>query len=115
MPFASSLTPPPHPPQVRADSRIIEPDDQWKRNLRGRIERDLKHMVDEAQTVRYAILNSQPPESSRERAQHEFEESMAKIRSLAQDQFNSQLRLEMTEREAEAKKHEEARRRKEEV
>ena len=55
-------------------------------------------MIEEAQTVRDAILNSQPSESSRERAQREFEESVNNIRSLAQEQFNSQLRLEMNER-----------------
>ncbi|KAH9962247.1 hypothetical protein BC827DRAFT_1130692, partial [Russula dissimulans] len=95
---APAPTPPPHPPPVRTDGRVLEPDEQWKTDLRRRVEHDLRHMVEEAQTVRDAIFNSQPPESSRERAQREFEESMNNIRSLAQEQFNSQLRLEMTER-----------------
>ncbi|KAI9507279.1 hypothetical protein F5148DRAFT_999632, partial [Russula earlei] len=95
---ASTLTPPQHPPPVRTDGRLVEPDEPWKADLRKRIEHDLRHMVEDAQTVRDAILNSQPPESSRERAHREFEESMNNIRSLAQEQFNSQLRSEMSER-----------------
>src|SRR5712672_1009621 len=95
---APAPTPPPHPPPIHTDSRVLEPDEQWKADLRRRVEHELRHMVEEARTVRDAILNSQPPESSRERAQREFEESMNNIRSLAQESFNSQLCLEMNER-----------------
>src|SRR5712671_5760272 len=95
---APAPTPPPHPPPIHTDSRVLEPDEQWKADLRRRVEHELRHMVEEARTVRDAIFNSQPPESSRERAQREFEESMNNIRSLAQEQFTSQLRLEMNER-----------------
>ncbi|KAH9962244.1 hypothetical protein BC827DRAFT_1130773 [Russula dissimulans] len=94
----SALAPAPHPPPVCTDSRVLEPDEQWKADLPKRILNDLRHMVEEAQRVRDAILNSQPSESSRERTQREFEESMNNIRSLAQEQFNSQLCWEITKR-----------------
>src|SRR5712671_5755520 len=90
--------PAPSPPPVSADSRIVGPSERWKADLRKRIKHDLRHMVEEAQTIRDAILNSQPPESSRERAQREFEEIMNNVRSLARERFNSQLRLEMIKR-----------------
>ena len=95
---APAPTPPPHPPPVRTDTRPIEPDEQWKTELRRRIELSLRHMVEDAQTVRDTILSSQPSEGSRERAQREYEESMNNIRMLAQDEFNRELRIEMSER-----------------
>jgi len=85
-------------PPVRTDSRPIEPDEQWKADLRRRIEHSLRHMVEDAQNVRDTILNSQPSESSYERARHEYEDSMNNIRMLAQDEFNRELRIEMSER-----------------
>ena len=87
------------PPPIRtADIHLIEPDEQWKADLRRRIEHGLRHMVKDAQTVRDTILNSQPSESSRERVQREYEESMNNIRTLAQEEFNRSLRTEMSER-----------------
>jgi hypothetical protein len=93
-------TPPPVLPPVRTtDPRPgVEPDEQWKDDLRKRIEHGLRGMVEDAQTVRDTILSSQPSESSRERAQLEYEKSMNAIRTLAQDEFNRQFRLEMSER-----------------
>src|SRR5713226_3119402 len=92
------MPPPPHPPPVPTDTRILEPDEQWKANLRKRIEHDLLHTVEGAQIVRDTILNSQPSESSRVRAQRDYEESMNNIRMLAQEEFNRILRQEMSER-----------------
>jgi len=94
---ASAPTPPPLPP-VRTDTRVVEPDDQWKADLRKRIEHGLLHMVEDAQIVRDSILNSQSSESSRERAQRAYEESMNNIRTLAQDEFTRLLRQEIYER-----------------
>jgi hypothetical protein len=92
------MPPPPHPPPAPTDTRILEPDEQWKASLRKRIEHGLLHMVEEAQIVRDTILNSQPSESSRVRAQRDYEESMNNIRTLAQEEFNRILRQEMSER-----------------
>src|SRR5260370_40088227 len=92
------MPPPPHPPPVPTDTRILEPDEQWNANLRKRIEHDLLRMVECAQIVRHTILNSQPSESSRMRAQRDYEESMNNIRMLAQEEFNRILRQEMSER-----------------
>jgi hypothetical protein len=94
---APAPTPPPPPPPVRTDI-VVEPDDQWKADLRKRIEHDLLHMVEDAQVVRDTILNSQPSEGSRERAHRDFEESMNNIRTLAQEEFTRLLRQEMSER-----------------
>src|SRR6266851_1055448 len=95
---ASAPTPPPPPPPVRTDTRLVEPDEQWKADLRRHIEHSLRHMVEDAQNVRDTILNSQPSESSRENAHRAYEESMINIRTLAQEEFNRQLRTEMSER-----------------
>ncbi|KAF8502724.1 hypothetical protein F5888DRAFT_1607704, partial [Russula emetica] len=94
---ASAPTPPP-PPPIRTDTRVVEPDEQWKADLRKRIEHDLLHMVEDAQIVHNTILNSQPSGSSRERARRDYEESMNNIRTLAQDEFTRLLRREMSER-----------------
>ncbi|KAI0279544.1 hypothetical protein BC826DRAFT_945591, partial [Russula brevipes] len=95
---ASAPTPPPPPPPVRADPGAVEPDEQWKAEVRKRIEDGLRIMVKEAQTVRGTILNSHPSESSRELALSNYEKSMNDIRTLAQDEFIRQLRIEMSER-----------------
>ena len=94
---ASAPTPPP-PPPLRTDNRVVEPDEQWKADLRKRIEHSLLHMVEDAQIVRDTILGSQPSENSRERAQREYEKSMDNIRTLAQEEFTRRLREEMSER-----------------
>ncbi|KAI0299217.1 hypothetical protein BC826DRAFT_950641, partial [Russula brevipes] len=92
--LASAPTP---PPPVRTDTRAIEPNEQWKAELRKRIEDGLRNMVEEAQTVRDTVLNSQPSESSRELALSDYETSMNSIRMLAQEEFNRLLRIEMFE------------------
>jgi hypothetical protein len=97
MPSASAPTPPP-PPPVRTDTRVLELDDQWKADLRKRIEHDLLHMVEDAQIVRDTILGSHPSESSRERARRDYEESMNNIQSLAQEEFTRWYLQEMSER-----------------
>jgi len=86
------------PPPIRPDSRPLEPNEQWKADLRRSIEFAFRHMVEDAQNVRDTILNSQSSESSRERAHREYEESMNNIRMLAQEEFNRGLRIEMSER-----------------
>jgi hypothetical protein len=93
---ASAPTPP--PPPIRIDTRVLEPDEQWKADLRKRIEHDLIHMVESAKIVRDTILNSQPTESSRERAERDYVESMNNIRTLAQEEFTRELRREVSER-----------------
>ena len=94
---ASAPTPPP-PPPVRTDIRALEPDEQWKADLRKRIEHGLIDMVESAKITRDAILSSQPTESGRENAERGYVESMNAIRTLAQDQFTRELRREMSER-----------------
>src|SRR6267378_2416060 len=92
-------TPPPPPPPVRTDGHLeIEPDEQWKADVRKRIEHSLRGMVEDAQTLRDTILNSQPSESSRERAMAQYDRSMSEIVRLAQEEFTRQLRTEMSER-----------------
>jgi hypothetical protein len=86
------------PPPVRTNTGVVELDDQWKADLRKRIEHALFHKVEDAQIVRDTILGSQPSESSRERAQRDYEESMNNIQTLAQEEFTRRLRQEMSER-----------------
>ncbi|KAH9174804.1 hypothetical protein EDB89DRAFT_1848599, partial [Lactarius sanguifluus] len=99
MPLVPAPIPPPPPPPVRTDARLeIEPDEQWKADLRRRIEHNLRGMVENAQTLYDTILNSQPSESSRESATVQYDKSMGEIRTLAQEAFTRQLRAEMAER-----------------
>jgi hypothetical protein len=88
---------PPLPPPGRTNARPgIEPDEQWKDDLRKRIEQSLRGMVGDAQTVHDTILNSQPSESSRELGLLDYEKRKRDIRMLAQE-FHRQLRLKMSE------------------
>ncbi|KAH8984926.1 hypothetical protein EDB92DRAFT_1802796, partial [Lactarius akahatsu] len=99
MPLVPTPIPPPPPPPVRTDARLeIEPDEQWKADLRRRIEHSLRGMVEDAQVLYDNILNSQPSESSRESAMAQYDKSMSEIRILAQEAFTRQLRSEMAER-----------------
>ncbi|KAF8500255.1 hypothetical protein F5888DRAFT_1680559, partial [Russula emetica] len=93
----SAPTPPP-PPPLNTDTPAVELDEQWKADLRKRIEHGLLPMVKDAQIVRDTILNSRPSESSRKRAQWVYEESMDNIRTLAQEEFTRVLHQEMSER-----------------
>lgn len=87
-------TPTASPSSVRTDTRV---DEQWKADLRKRIEHDLLHIVEDIRIVRDTIFNSRPTESSREHAQREYEESMNNIRTLAQEKFIYLYRQEMSE------------------
>ena len=92
-------TPPPPPPPFRTDAELeIEPDKQWKADLRKRIEHSLREMVEDARTVRDNILSSQPPESRRERAMAQYNKSMNEMRIFAEEEFTRCLRQEMSER-----------------
>ena len=88
----------PPPPPIDTDTRVLEPDEQWKADLRKRIERDFLHMVEDARIARDTILNSQPSESSRERAQRDYEEIVDSIRTLKQDEFTRMLCQELSDR-----------------
>ena len=93
------LEPIPTPsPSVHLDNRVLEPDEQWKADLRNRIEHEVLHMIKDAQMVRNTILNSQPSERSRKLAQRDYEESMDNIRTMAREEFTRVLRQEMSER-----------------
>ena len=85
-------------PSVRTDTRPFEPDEQWRADLRKRIEHDLRHLVEDARTARDTILNSHSSERSHEHAQREYEEKMDVIRRLAQEDFNREMAIEMCER-----------------
>jgi hypothetical protein len=92
-------TPPPPLPPIRTNACLeIKPDEQWKVDVCERIEHSLHGMVEDAQTLRDTIFNSQPSESSRDRANAQYDKSMSEIRTLAQEEFTRQLRLEMSER-----------------
>ena len=92
---ASAPTLPPSP--LRANTRLVEPDEHWKADLRRGIEPNLRHMVEDAQTVRDTILSFLPSGSSSERAQREYDETMNDIQTPAQEEFNHELQIEMSE------------------
>jgi hypothetical protein len=99
MPVAPAPTPLSRSLAGRIGTRLeIEPDEQWKDDLRKQIKQSLRRRIEDAQAVRDSILNSQPSESSRRRALFEYEKTMSAIRALEQEQFNHQLRAEISER-----------------
>jgi len=86
------------PPPVGTDSHLVEPNEQWKADLRKCIEHSLRHIFEDARTVRGTIPNSDSSEGSHERAQREYEESMNAVQTLTQEEFDRELRVEMSER-----------------
>ena len=89
---------PESPPTPPICTRVLEPDEQWKADLRKRIEHDFLYLVEDAQIMRDTSFNSQPSESSRERAQRVYEESMDSIQTLVQEKFARMMRQEMSKR-----------------
>ncbi|KAF9455964.1 hypothetical protein BDZ94DRAFT_1276863 [Collybia nuda] len=77
----------------------IEPDEQWKTNLRTRIEEGLKSMVQDAKDNMAAELRRAPVGAEeRERLTQEYTDAMTNIRKLAAEAFQTELERERQER-----------------
>ncbi|KAI0263121.1 hypothetical protein BC834DRAFT_335637 [Gloeopeniophorella convolvens] len=87
------------PLSVRTDAcPETEPDEQLKVDLGERTEHGPYDMVESVQPVRDTILSAQALEECREQALRGYESGMNNVRMLTQDDFNRQLRTEMSER-----------------
>ncbi|KAL4264702.1 hypothetical protein AB1N83_005378 [Pleurotus pulmonarius] len=89
----------PRRPRAAAPESDVEPSEEWKRNMRHRIEDGLRDMVYDAKN-NYESKVKQKPMSSllREQLAQEHQAAMAEIRKLAQEQFQVELERERQER-----------------
>ena len=76
-----------------------EPDDEWKQNLRKKIEEGLQSMVEDAGES-HAIEMIKAPDTPeiRKLLEDDYEDAMQTIRNLAADQFKLELDLERNQR-----------------
>ncbi|KAJ2936414.1 hypothetical protein H1R20_g680, partial [Candolleomyces eurysporus] len=74
----------------------LEPIDEWKINVRKRIEGDLSPMAKDARDQLRANIRSNPEEENWFRA--EYQRTMDDIRRLAKEQFQEELERERQER-----------------
>ncbi|OSD07777.1 hypothetical protein PYCCODRAFT_1358360, partial [Trametes coccinea BRFM310] len=83
-------------PGVDAD---VEPDAQWKEALRSRIEQGLQSMVDKVRQERDSGLRGLR-EGTREydNVMKAYQLSMDRVRRIAEDQFNQELKIARFER-----------------
>ncbi|KAJ4468765.1 hypothetical protein J3R30DRAFT_3304734, partial [Lentinula aciculospora] len=80
---------------IRRDP-ALEPDDQWKENLKAQIEHNLTSMVKDAEAELAENLKRNPTDS--ERLQKELSVTMDNIRKLATETFKEELERERHER-----------------
>lgn len=77
----------------------VEPDAQWKESLRARIEQNLRPMVDKAREDRDSQLRGVQEGSVQwENVMKGYNFAMDRMRRLAQDQFNEELKIVRFER-----------------
>ncbi|KAJ3874126.1 hypothetical protein F5051DRAFT_103633, partial [Lentinula edodes] len=74
----------------------LEPDEQWKENLKAEIESNLTSMVKDAETQLKENLEKNPDDS--ERLRREFSVAMDNIRKLATEAFKEELERERHQR-----------------
>src|SRR5882762_7583666 len=77
----------------------FEPDDEWKKQLRLRIEDGLRDPVDSALKKYTAAVDSAENDAARSTAQTKYDEEMRNIRGKAQEEYNTALRLEILDRQ----------------
>ncbi|KAI0718384.1 hypothetical protein C8T65DRAFT_84202 [Cerioporus squamosus] len=77
----------------------VEPDTQWKEALRVRIEKELQSMADKVRQERDAQLRGSLEGSPQyEAIIRNYQASMDRVRRIAQDQFNQELKIARFER-----------------
>ncbi|KAJ2912829.1 hypothetical protein MD484_g7586, partial [Candolleomyces efflorescens] len=78
------------------DATDLEPSDEWKANLKKRIEGELAPMVKDAKDQLEASIRLKPEQRDRLLAEHQS--TMGNIRRLAEEQFREELGRERQER-----------------
>ncbi|KAJ3504293.1 hypothetical protein NLJ89_g8008 [Agrocybe chaxingu] len=76
----------------KLDAADFEPDEQWKTQLKKRIEEGLQSMVQEAKDNQDAELKKAPVGvEARMRLAEEYKQAMSNIKQLATDQYQQEL------------------------
>ena len=89
----------PNPTALKPDAADYEPDDQWKHQLKKRIEESVESMVKDVKENQAAQLRKEvvTPET-RMRLEEEYKLAMANIKGLANDQYLLELDRERNQR-----------------
>jgi hypothetical protein len=81
------------------DNEALEPDEEWRDNLRKTIQQGIQSMIDDAKKSRDESLHKAPVnEEERDRIAKDHMETLDNIRRLANEQFASALERERVER-----------------
>ncbi|KAJ8691928.1 hypothetical protein PTI98_011447 [Pleurotus ostreatus] len=89
----------PRRPRAAVPESDVEPSDEWKRNMRQRIEEGLRDMVFDAKNNYDSKLKERLMSNLlREQLYQEYQAAMAEIRKLAHEQFQVELERERQER-----------------
>lgn len=87
------------PPSRSSDAGEFEPDDEWKKQLKKRIEGELQSMVQAAKDTQNEELKRVSISSSdRERLELEHQNAMNNIRTIADEQYVAELNRERNQR-----------------
>ncbi|RDX46481.1 hypothetical protein OH76DRAFT_1356094, partial [Lentinus brumalis] len=77
----------------------VEPNEEWKEALKGRIEKELQSMADKVRQERDTQLRGAPEGSPQyEAIMRNYQASIDRVRRIAQDQFNQELKIARFER-----------------
>ena len=96
---ATGTSPPPSSNSAHKHYDGVEPDDEWKKQLKDRIEGELKSMVKDAKDSMDNKLRQAPiGHIERERLAEEHSQAMSNIRKLAAESFQIALERERQER-----------------
>lgn len=87
------------PPSRSSDAAEFEPDDEWKEQLKKKIEGELTSMVQAAKDTQMEELKRVPISASdRDRLEHEYQKAMKNIRTIADEQYVAELNRERNQR-----------------
>lgn len=87
------------PPSRSSDAAEFEPDDEWKKQLKKKIEGELQSMVQAAKDTQIEELRRGPlSPSDRDRLELEHQNAMKNIRTIADEQYVAELNRERNQR-----------------
>lgn len=90
---------PSNPALPKPDDADFEPDDEWKRQLRKRIEESLESMVKDVKDNQAAQLRKQVvTEETRLQLEEEYKQAMVNIKTIASEQYRMELDRERNQR-----------------
>ena len=86
------------PPSRSSDAAEFEPDDEWKEQLKKKIEGELQSMVQAAKDTQREELKRPISSSDRERLEVEYQKAMKNILTIADEQYVAELNRERNQR-----------------